>query len=213
MPKNILQWILEHPAVIVVVLAFVGQMVRGLLEARKAKSEHEAGGGDAEAERRTREVQEEIRRQIAERRGQSPAAPSTPASEVERPVLPRPRPETTQMPEPLGGPLGRMLEELQRRTQPAPVAPPPVLAEHRNTGAELERQQQLAEQLRSLEESRMLARRREANSTAAEQAAAQAEPAQRTAARGRLLGDLRDPQALKRAFVMREVLGPPVGLR
>jgi hypothetical protein len=35
----------------------------------------------------------------------------------------------------------------------------------------------------------------------------------RTAARDRTLGDLRDPQALRRAFVLREVLGPPVGLR
>jgi len=213
MPRNLLQWILEHPAVIVVVLAFVGQMVRGLLEARKAKTEHEAGGGDADGERRTREVQEQIRRQIAERRGQSPGAPPAPVLEPERPAPPRARPETTQMPEPLGGPLGRMLEDFQRRTQPLPSAPPPVLAEQRNIGAELERQQQLADQLRSLAESRVLAQRRAANTSAAEQATAEAEPAQRTAARGRLLGDLRDPQALKRAFVMREVLGPPVGLR
>ena len=70
MPRNILQWVIDHPAVIVVVLAFAGQMVRGLLEARKAKGEHEATGGDAETERRTQEVQAQIRRQIAERRGQ-----------------------------------------------------------------------------------------------------------------------------------------------
>jgi hypothetical protein len=33
------------------------------------------------------------------------------------------------------------------------------------------------------------------------------------AARDRILGDLRDPEALRRAFVLREVLGPPVALR
>jgi hypothetical protein len=210
MPRNILQWVIDHPAVIVVVLAFAGQMVRGLLEARKAKGEHEATGGDAETERRTQEVQAQIRRQIAERRGQLPAASDL---ESERAAPPRARPETTQMPEPLGGPLGRMLEDLQRRAQPAPVVPPPVFAEQRNAGAELERQQQLADQMRSLAETRVLVQRRAASASAAQQATAEAEPAQRTAARGRLLGDLRDPQALKRAFVMREVLGVPVGLR
>ena len=34
-----------------------------------------------------------------------------------------------------------------------------------------------------------------------------------SASRVRVLQDLRDPQSLRRAFVLREVLGPPVGLR
>jgi hypothetical protein len=34
-----------------------------------------------------------------------------------------------------------------------------------------------------------------------------------TEARAGLLADLRDPTELRRAFVLREVLGPPVGLR
>jgi hypothetical protein len=36
---------------------------------------------------------------------------------------------------------------------------------------------------------------------------------QREKNRGELMDDLRDPQALRRAFVLREVLGPPVALR
>ena len=34
-----------------------------------------------------------------------------------------------------------------------------------------------------------------------------------TGSRGDLLADLRDPASLRRAFVLREVLGTPVGLR
>jgi hypothetical protein len=33
------------------------------------------------------------------------------------------------------------------------------------------------------------------------------------AARGRVVGDLQDPASLRRAIVLREVLGTPVGLR
>ena len=43
--------------------------------------------------------------------------------------------------------------------------------------------------------------------------AEQSEAGLRTAARARLLADLADPQSVRRAFVLREVLGPPVGLR
>jgi len=212
MLRTILEWVLERPMVVVVILVFIGQIFRGLMNVRKAGAEREAPRHDPEEERRVREVQEQIRRQIAERRGNM-------APEGERPVLREPAPpvlprmETTQMPEPFGGPLGRMLEELQKRAQPVPVPmPPPVIVEARSN-AELERQQQLADELRSLEESRVLTQRRATNVALQKEATAQAEPALRSAARGRLLGDLADPQSLRRAFVLREVLGPPVGLR
>jgi hypothetical protein len=35
----------------------------------------------------------------------------------------------------------------------------------------------------------------------------------RTQARSTVLGDLHDPDALRRAFILREVLGPPMALR
>ena len=114
-------------------------------------------------EHRTREIQERIRRQIAERRGgQSPAATPPQAREVQPPPLARA--ETTQLPEPFGGPLGRMLEELQKRAQPQPepATPPPVISVRANT-AELERQAQLAGELRALEISRSDAKRRAAH--------------------------------------------------
>src|SRR5262245_3665956 len=109
-----LDWIFERLGIIIFLLIFVSQIVRALLRARKARTEHESKRDDPAAERRVREVQEEIRRRVAERRG-GPAAPARiplPPSRDEE-ARPVPRPETTQLPELFGGPLGRMLEELQ----------------------------------------------------------------------------------------------------
>jgi hypothetical protein len=118
------------------------------------------------------------------------------------------------MPETFGGPLGRMLEELQRKAQQhiPPPAPPPVLIDRRHAG-ELERQQRIADELKAVEEARQVIRRREAHVAADKLEVAESEPALRSDARRRLLSDLSDAQSLRRAFVLREVLGTPLGLR
>jgi hypothetical protein len=79
--------------------------------------------------------------------------------------------------------------------------------------AALARQEELAEQMRMLEESRMLARRRAAEVAAMQQAEKESESGALKTARGALLADLRDPKSVRRAFVLREVLGSPVSLR
>lgn len=206
-----LKWIFEHLGIVIFLVIFLSQIFRAVLRSKKAQAEHESTqGGDAEA-RRTREVQEQIRRRIAERRGGNVPAELPPPMGQEAP--PVARPQTTQLPEPFGGPLGRMLEELQRRAQPAPAAPPPVLRVPVRNTAEVERQEQLAEELRLLEEQRTLTRRRAAHLAAEKKAEAESEEALRATARGHVVGDLKDPQSLRRAFVLREVLGTPVGLR
>jgi hypothetical protein len=211
-----IQWILEHLGVVVVIVLFLSQIIRGVLQSRKTTSEREVKREDGMEGRRVREVQEQIRRQIEARRAGHvpPATPPTFSREVE--TGPAPRPETTQMPEPFGGPLGRMLEELQRKAQqaqaPKPPAAPPVLAERRHA-AEVERQQRLADELRQAEEARLMAQRRAESVMAEKRAEAESEAALRAAARDRVLGDLSDPQSVRRAFVLREVLGTPVGLR
>ena len=209
-----IKWILEHLGIVVVLVVILSQILRALLQARKSNAEREVKRDDGTEDRRVREVQEQIRRQIAARRSaQETAAPPPPVS-AQPEVRPTPRPQTTQLPELFGGPLGRMLEELQRKAQqhlPAPVQPP-VLSEKRNN-AELERQQRLADEMKALEETRALVQRRAAPLAADTRTEAQSEPALRTVAQDRLLGDLRDPQSLRRAFVLREVLGAPVGLR
>ena len=96
------------------------------------------------------------------------------------------------------------------RAQPRELPPTtPAWSE----GALLVRQEQLAEQMRVLEESRLLARRRAAEVAATKQAESDSEAGVLSTARGTLLADLREPQSLRRAFVLREVLGAPVALR
>jgi hypothetical protein len=211
-----LRWILEHLGIVVVIVLFLAQMVRAVMQSRSADAQRRATPDDGSEERRVREVQEQIKRQIAARRHEQAPSPTPPVLAPETPTrAPVPRPTTTQMPEPFGGPLGRMLEEMQRKAQqrvPVPTPPPAPVVERRNVG-EIERQQRLANELKSVEESRLLVKRRAAHVAAELELVAQSEPALRTVAHDRLLGDLHDPQSLRRAILLREVLGTPVGLR
>jgi cell division septation protein DedD len=191
-----IEWIFKNLGVVIFAVIVISQLVRGAARARKATQEPAAAPEDYDEQRRTREVQERVRRQIAERRGM-PAAPP-----------PMPRAETTQLPELFGGPLGRMLEELQKRAEPAPVQPPPLVSA-RTDNAELERQAKLAAEIRALED----AKRRTAVRAVENTLVAQTEPVLRADARGQLLGDLAQAHSLRRAIVLREVLGPPVALR
>ncbi len=215
--NNIFEWLMGKLPVVIFVVVFLSQIVRGLMRSRADAPSPQAKPDELEEQRRTQEVQEQIRRRIAERRGAAPAEATPPLhSEPLPPPQPR-RIETTQMPEPFGGPLRRVLEELQREVQP-PAAPPPlppvpVQAAVESRNAELERQVQLAEKLRVLEESRMLVKRRATQLADTNYAATQSEGGLRTAGREMILDDLRDPASLRRAFVLREVLGAPVALR
>lgn len=209
-----LDWILKNLGVVIFLVIFISQILRAFLNARKASAQHEAGHDESAEARRVREVQEQIRRQIAQRRGGSApveAAPPPLARTVE--PAPVPRPQTTQLPELFGGPLGRMLEELQKRAQPPAEPPPrPAYVETRNS-AELERQQQLADRLKELEDQRAVVQRRAAHVASDQRILAASEPALRTVARDLVTADLANPNALRRAFVLREVLGPPVAFR
>jgi hypothetical protein len=216
---SLLDWLLERIGVVIFVVIFIVQIVRGLMRSRQEAPSDEAKPDALEEQRRVQEIQENIRRRIAERRGEAPSAEPPPLMRREAEPPPTPSPETTQMPEPFGGPLRRVLQELERQANPQPEPLPvprpvpvaPLAVESRN--AELVRQEQLADEIKILEEDRMLARRRAAKVVAGELAEANSERGQRNAARGRALDDLRDPESLRRAIVLREVLGTPVGLR
>ena len=208
-----LKWILQNLEIVAVVVLFVFQALRALVKQRKSTETRERAPQDYDEERRVREVQEQIRRQIAARRSEQPSPPPVLTPQMDEPP-PLPRTETTQMPEPFGGPLGRMLEELQRKAQQqSRPEPPPQVVVARSTTAEIERQQRIAEELRIAEENKLIARRRAAHLAADQEAAAQSEPALRVAAHDRLLSELRDVHSIRRAIVLREVLGTPVGLR
>jgi hypothetical protein len=116
------------------------------------------------------------------------------------------RPASVPPLEPFGGPSRRLVIETRRRTMPDADA----LA--RIDTAAAERQQKLAEQIRALDEARVATERR-AGQVVGQRENATASSSAASASHAGWLGDLRDPQALRRAFVLREVLGPPLALR
>lgn len=184
-----MDWIFEHFRILVAVAGVIAY----LLQKKRASGGGTADPEDMEEAARMRRVQEQIRRKIAERRGE--AAPAQPAYEPSPapPVMEEPRAWGETMPE-------------REQEKYAPVAPP-VMA---STAAILERQNELAEQMRALEVARASAQKR-----ASELAAVRATEARDIKARstGDFLNDLRDAKNLRRAIVLREVLSPPVALR
>ncbi len=209
-----MDWILRNLPLFVILFVFIS-IVRAVMRARQQQEQNRGESNDSEQQRRIQEIQEQIRRKIAERRGETTPAPPR----VDHP-LPQQRREASTGTPPLdpfggGGTLRRALEEVERRLQPAPPPlPPPVLTSpaHFNR-AELERQVQLEEQLRVAAETRHNIKRRADHLASERDEVARSETGLLTSARARLLADLADPHSLSRAIVLREVLGPPVGLR
>lgn len=218
-----MKWLLENLGLVIVVIIAAVSFLRGVFQTlkgdaekppRRARPEFE----DPEAAERTRRVQEEIRRKIAERRtGESGEVFEQPAPEVfdaprER-IPPLVRPTQTPPVDPFGGPMRKIVRKLEEAAEAAERRF--ELADDGAAQAALERQRRLEEQMRALEAAREAERRR-----AAEIAAAVRQD-ERGAARGvrvpspvmGLRAQLRDPGELRRAIVLREVLGPPVGLR
>ena len=186
-----MDWILDNIRLVVIV---GGAIAYWLNQRRKAKEAElasrtqmpappQAQGGD-ETER-IRRIQEEIRRKILERTD-GLAHPPLPMVQVPQPPpLARPQPKQAAY---------MSLEESRAESDK-------VI---------LEQQEQLATKLRELEE-----KRREHMSRAETFAEKTAETmgAAKTAVRGSILADLRNPVSVRRAIVLREVLGTPVGLR
>ena len=204
---NWLNWLLSNFGVVVFVIVVIS-MVRAAVKAAQLSSEHQAQGGETEEQRRVREIQERIRRKIAERRGEA-VPPTAAAAPAARPFMPPVLARPTVAPvDPFGGPMRRLVTQLERRIEEE--LPEPSVME---LTAGLERQQQLAEQMRMLEEKRTLVQRRAVEIAAGQKRDAESETGVRASARGELLADLRETSSLRRAFVLREVLGAPVALR
>ena len=110
------------------------------------------------------------------------------------PAAPRPRYDMEEStPFPAAPP---MIEEVRPvRVEPAPA----VAAADARVAAELKRQQEIVERIQQLEAAK--------RSRATPVVTAVAEPA------GRSLPDLQSRSGLRRAIMLREILGPPVGLR
>lgn len=196
-----MKWIFENLFTLLIIASVVAQLVKAVRGKKDGDDEaapaqpKEYEFEDPELAERTRKIREEIQRKIAERQRGGAEAP------------PMPMEESFDEPPPV------LREVVVTRAEPPPVAAAPVLASARwdtqRTAEVLEQQVALAEKLREAELMKAAAIRRAAFETQTTDATAAA----RGQARGDLLGDLRDRTALRRAFVMREVLGPPVALR
>ena len=81
--------------------------------------------------------------------------------------------------------------------------PPPLRVEQNDVEALLKRQQDMQERLKQIKEAK----------SAAGSAAGQRKAKPVKAVKTSLRGSLRDRREIRRAIVMREILGPPVGLR
>lgn len=145
-----------------------------------------------EEELRTRRIQEEIRRKIQERRGGGAPAPMPPPLREEAPAYEAPT------------------EPVWREEAPRSAPQPPPLDD-----GVLARQRALQEQLQALADRRaaLAASRSEAPAMVAATSAGVGAARVATPKSGALLRDLRDPESMRRAIILREVLGPPVALR
>lgn len=188
-----MDWALDHLQMLFVIAVAVVAILQKFKRARPGTADAGPAAEDAEQAERTRRIQEEIRRRIMERRGLAPGpAPGSAAGE-----------------EPLPFPAAPpMIEEVR----PFLVSPPPeqVMAAPTVTdqALELERQQQMLGQLRELE-----AARPGPTQDAPASTAGAVSSAAETGRANRLLAELRQPAGLRRAVLLREILGPPVGLR
>lgn len=151
---------------------------------------------DPQLAERTRRIREEIQRKIDERRRLGEGY-TTPA----RPPVP-PAPDELRIPVEADEPPPLVREVV------VASATAPSLAEARRRAEILEQQAALAEQLREAEQMKLSAARR-----INYEAAVAEHQAPKSEARAALLADLRDAGSLRRALLLREVLGPPVGLR
>lgn len=197
-----MRWIFENIQVLIV----VGGVIAWWLNQRRREKEGQSADfdGDGVPERgptaqnyddteQTRRVQEDIRRKIAERRTAPPAPAATPPPIFQDPVQ-------------------AMLRELQKRLElePAPATaplPPPVPAIDQE---QLARQRELEEKLQALD------RERRATQSRADEVQRRPdlyEPAINPTPADGWLAELRDAKNVRRAIVLRELLGPPVALR
>ncbi len=216
-----MDWIFEHIQVIAIVAGVIAYWINQRKRHKAGESADYDGDGipdvpqtrklgdrnnpDAAQSERERQIREEMLRKIAERRGGGippalPSEPSAPPRHAPAEPLEAPRPV---MANPIEEMLRRAAEAMRRTEEDAKAKAAAEKAERR-------RLRKLKEQALALEE----ARRQEAT-----QAAESAQPTsllieirRENVVRRELLRDLQGTGNLRRAIVLREVLGPPVAL-
>jgi len=188
-----MDWVFDNLQIIIAAAGaiawWLNQRRKGGMEGDEEPVPPETTFEDPELAERTRKIREEIQRKIAERaRGYPTEQPTAPIDMTDEPPLVREVVVTEAPPVPR---RGLSAPEAQRQAEI------------------LEEQATLAERLREAEQMKIAAQKR----ARYEAATADHSNTARTLSRSTVLDDLRDPAALRRAFILREVLGPPVALR
>jgi len=217
------------------VLYGIAQLIGSLKKGKKQPDEQP----EVDVAERARQVREEIRRKIAERRqaleGQGGDQSSRPRqydpTQPDGQPLFRPAPK----PQPAPAPVTRHQEPL-RRLQPQPRLRPAQPAQPAWSGSgsrmsslekRLEEQRAILEKSqRQQREARERARQMEREAGISQRMAGEVGTAEigstiykesdnvhKTRIRQKILADLSNPDGLKRAVLYREILGPPLGLR
>jgi hypothetical protein len=186
-----MDWIFDHLQLVFVVGGAIAWSLNQRKQAQAGDEapppEQEAGFDDPELAERTRRIREEIQRKIEQRaRRYANEQPTLPHSE---PVEPPP-----------------VIREVVVARQPVRAA---SRIEAQRQAEILEEQAALMERLREAELMKTAAQRRKLF----EESTSDHSVAEQVAIRSTVLDDLRTPDALRRAFILREVLGPPVALR
>ena len=195
-----LQWILDNAWTLIIVGTVLAQLFQAIMRKKdgsQAPSDEEQPREyefeDPELAERTRKIREEIQRKIAQRQrgGVEPDATETPAPAAYEPEAPPP-----------------LIREV--------VDTRPVATAFTGTRLDTQRQAEILEQQAAWAEKLQEAQRMKASAlkrTEYETATADHSQTARSVSRVGVLDDLRGPAALRRAFILREVLGPPVALR
>ena len=192
-----MDWVLDHFRLIVIV---GGAIAYWLNQRRKAKEDEETARtmlakppqpAAADEGERTRRVQEEIRRKILERTGGATKPTAT---------LPPPIPVASPLSRPEPPKVDAYVEPSAEEQEQTIAADQAMLL----------RQQQLAAKLQELQQQR---REHDRPAEVFAEKTALAMSAVGTSVLGSPLADLRNPVLVRRAIILREVLGTPVGLR
>jgi hypothetical protein len=187
-----LQWMLDNVWTVVIVGGVLLQLFQAIIRKKRGADTPAPDGQakeyefeDPELAERTRRIREEIQRKIEQRtRGQ--VEPTTMESE---PAAPPP-----------------LLREVAVNRAPSHGTSRLEVQRHAEI---LEEQAALMERLREAEVMKRSAQKRiEFEASTADHGGTA-----RAATRSNVLDDLRSPAALRRAFILREVLGPPVALK
>ncbi len=183
-----MDWIFDHPQIILLIILGVGSMLKSAVEARAEKA----------AERDFTE----------ERENRVPIDQDTSYRKV-MPSVPPPI-QRADRPPPL--PAGRTPSPKKRRkVKPASTAPPSFSAAEEAAGI-LKHQRDLAERLRQIRETKATTTGGAAATRARVAAKDTKQPTQSLGPIS-LRKRLTNPAEVRRAFVMREILDRPVGLR